>query len=426
MTEVTPWAQFTDFAKFTPSNWLSNVRDRANEFQKHGYIQNYFLPGSEPHKFLRGGANIKTHITLKENRSYGAFDAGELLSLPQTQSGDFATSHWTTGRAALSWNERETLLQFEGMSDSNRGMIFQSVYEEKMGDFMRGVANDIEDEFFAVPTTSMETASGNIPRSLPLMVNECRTAVHTGTAPVADGYWPGISTLGGIDPTDHIISGNKSRWACQQFAYGQLYDTTNNFRALEGDDLTYALDSACLDLKWQPVPRAGEYSFQNGDCVIFTTRQGVQALRQSLVSTSNDRWEGMQPSAAGRSAMYDGKAVVRVEGLETAELYADYGAGSPGTDLVTTGGCTEGGFRSGAAVAGAITGPRFYFINTSWMHSFFHADKFFRQSEVDKLQTRPDTYFTVLENYRNLHPRRLQAHGIVYPSADIAGVTYTA
>ena len=62
MTEVTPWPQFTDFADFQGSAWLTDPKSKLNEFQKHAYVLNYFMPGKEPHMFLRAGANIKSHI----------------------------------------------------------------------------------------------------------------------------------------------------------------------------------------------------------------------------------------------------------------------------------------------------------------------------------------------------------------------------
>lgn len=456
MTEVTPWPQFTDFAKFQGSAWLSDVRNRANEFQKHAYILNYFLPGREFHEYVRAGANIKSHITLEETRTYGAFDAGELLNLPQTQTGTFATSHWTTARAPLSWNEREIILQSDGaFSREDRAQTFHNVYFEKMANFMRSVANDIDDEFTAMPLdpTTMESATGNVPRSLPFLINEASSGTVTmngvtrpawdGTnAPVADGYLPGVTTIAGIDPTDYTTSGTKSRWACQQFWYNQLHNATSEgFRALEGDDLTYALDSALLDLKFQAAPKAESYSFQNGDCVIFATRQGVQAIRQSLVSTANDRWEAMQPSAVGRTTMYGGHEVVRVSGLESTPLYPRYTAAEDIADdfladiydsngagtTVGTGRVTEGGYLAdGTTGSDAITGPRYYLVNTRWLSSFFHRDKFFAQTQPEALQQRPDTFFMLLENYRNLHPMRMRAHGIVAPLQSISGVEYTA
>lgn len=430
MTEVTPWPQFTDFANFQGSAWLTNPTDVLNEFQKHAYVLNYFLPGKEPHKFLRAGANIKSHITLEETRTYGPYDAGELITFPQTQTGTFATSHWTTARAPLSWNKREVMLQMDGSFDeASRAQTFHNVYFEKMANFMRAVGNAIDDEFFAIPTTAMESATGNTPRSLWCFFNE---ATHDGwagsSAPVADGYWPGFTTMAGIDPTDYFISGYKSRWGIQQKTYAQLHNASSDgFRVLGSTDLTYQMDAMLLDLNWQPVPRAGEYSFTNGDKVIFTSRQGVQAVRQSLVSTSNDRWGGMQASQQGASLMYDGKQVIRMTGMETSRVYPDYSQADEADDILDGNGLTEGGYGASGAVGGGITGPRFMFVDTSDIVSFFHPDAFFAKTDPRLLhESRPDTYAMYLENWRNTHPKRLQSSGFLYPSADITGVTYTS
>ena len=436
MTETTPWPQFTDFADFQGSSWMTDPTSKLNEFQKHSYVLNYFLPGKEPHQFLKSGANIKSHITLKEQRTYGPYDAGELITFPETQTGSFATSHWTTARAPLAWNKREVMLQASGAWDAaSRAQMFHDVYFEKVGNFMRSVGNAVDDEFFAFPTTAMESATGNTPRSLWLLFNEATTAgwASAGTsAPVANGYWPDVTTMAGIDPTDFIIPGqaNQSYWGIQQKTYSQLHNaSTEGFRVLGAGDLTYQMDAMLLDLKWQSVPRAGEYSFTNGDKVIFATRQGVQAVRQSLVSTSNDRWMGMQPNQMGTSISYDGKPVVRMTGMETSMVYPDYGtANEADTIQVSTTRFTEGGYDSaGAAEAGCITGPRFMFVDTSDIVSFFHPEAFFSKTEPRQLfESRPDTYAMYLENWRNLHPRRLRSSGFLYPSADIAGVTYTS
>lgn len=436
MTETTPWPQFTDFADFQGSAWLTDPKSKLNEFQKHSYVLNYFLPGKEPHMFLRGGANIKSHITLKETRTYGPYDAGELITFPETQTGTFATSHWTTARAPLAWNKREVLLQAEGAWDeASRAQTFHNVYFEKLGNFMRSVANAVDDEFWAFPTTAMESATGNTPRSLWTIFNEARTAdwASAGTnAPVANGMWPGFTTLAGIDPTDYLIPGvsNTSYWGVQQKSYSQLHNaSTEGFRVLGSGDLAYQMDAMLLDLSWQPAPRAEAYSFQNGDKVIFATRQGVQAVRQSLVSTSNDRWMGMAPSQTGVQLMYGGVPVVRMSGMEKSMVYPNYGAANEAdTILVDTTRYTEGGYDSaGSAQAGCIVGPRFAFVDTSDICSFFHPEAFFSKTEPRQLfESRPDTYAMYLENWRNLHPKRLRSSGFLYPSADITGVSYTS
>lgn len=446
MTETTPWPQFTDFANFQGSAWLTDPKSKLNEFQKHSYVLDYFLPGKAPHQFLRAGANIKSHITLKEQRTYGAYDSGELITFPETQTGDFATSHWTTARAPLAWNKREVLLQAEGAWDeASRAQTFHNVYWEKVANFMRSVGNAVDDEFFAFPTTAMESATGNVPRSLWTIFNECRNSGDTrvgsawasaGTnSPVMNGMWPGFTTLAGIDPTDYpMVAGSTanmdSYWGITQKAYAQLHNaSTEGFRVLGSTDLIYKMDEMLLDLKWSAVPRAGEYSFTNGDKVIFTTRQGVQAVRQSLVSTSNDRWQGMAPNQQGTSLMYDGKQVVRMSGMETARVYPDYGeANEADTILVETTRYTEGGFNSvGAVDATCITGPRFMFVDTSDLVCFFHPEAFFSKTEPRQLfESRPDTYAMYLENWRNLHPKRLKSSGFLFPSADITGVSYTS
>lgn len=433
MTETTPWPQFTDFADFQGSAWLTDPKSKLNEFQKHAYVLNYFIPGKEPHQFLRAGANIKSHITLKETRTYGPYDAGELITFPETQTGTFATSHWTTARAPLAWNKREVLLQTEGAFDAaSRAQTYHNVYFEKMANFMRAVGNAVDDEFFAFPTTAMESATGNTPRSLWTIFNEATTAGWTGAAaPVADGYWPGFTTMAGIDPTDYVMSGNKSYWGITQKTYSQLHNaSTEGFRVLGSGDLIYQIDAMLMDLNWQSAPRAGEYSFTNGDCIIGATRQGVQAIRQSLVSTSNDRWLGMAPNQMGTQIMYDGKPVIRFSGMETSRVYPDYGSPATSISVDARDGVThtEGGYNAaGSANADCIVGPRFMFINTSDIVSFFHPDAFFSRTEPRLLhESRPDTYAMYLENWRNLHPKRLRSSGFLYPSADITGVSYTS
>lgn len=437
MTEVTPWPQFTDFAKSQGSAWLTDPKSVINEFQKHAYVWKFFMPGSEPHEFLRTGANIKSAITLEEQRTYGPYAPSELITFPQTQTGTLATSHWTQARAPLAWNQVEVELQAEGaFSTADRAQTFHNVFHEKMGNFMRGVSNAIDDEFFAFPTAAMESATGNTPRSLWMLFNEARTAdwASAGSnAPVANGYWPGISTIAGIDPTDYLIPGkaNQSYWGITQKSYSQLHSatTSNYYRAMEAGDLIFAIDEMILDTQWQPAPRAETYSVGNGNKVILTSRQGVQAIRQSLVSTSNDRWLGMAPNQMGGSITYDGHQVVRATGMETSRVYPNYGASNEAdTILVASTRYTEGGYDSaGSAQAGCIVGPRFMFVDTSNICSFFHTNHFFKTTDPRMLfESRPDTYAMYLENWRNLHPKRLRSSGFLYPSADIAGVSYTA
>lgn len=434
MTEVTPWGEFTDFAKFTGSAWLSSPKEVAHELQRHGYVLNYFLPGGQMGtQFLKAGANIKSKLTLKEDVAYGGFTPSQLIQFNTSQTGDFLTTHWTTQRGTLAWNEREVLLQSEGaFSQADRAQKFFDVYFEKMENYMIGVSHKVEDEFWAVPTVDMENANGNTPRSLWMMINECETSRLTSAttnAPVADGHWPGISTMAGLRPQDFRVPGvaaNSTLYGCQQETYAEVFSdpSTDNFATLQGDSMLLRAKKLMQNLKWKKVPRAEGYSYDNNPYVIFGGQVGCLAITQALASTHNDAWTQVKPNSQNEDTL-GGHALVRVEGMETSEVYADYGAANPGDDLLTNGGCTEAGTRGGAAVAGAIVGPRLMFASTKDIQAVWHKDKFFAQTDPYQLmETRPDTFAMFTENYRNVHPKRLRTSGFLSPSTDQAQVAY--
>jgi hypothetical protein len=438
MTNPNPWPQFTDLVKGQSAAWLTGPKDRLNEFQKHSYILEHMLPGSEPHQFLSSGDALSSKITLKEMRGYGPFDASELITYRQTQTGAVATSHWSTARDTLGWNEREILTQNGGWSDEDRSQTMFNVYEEKLGNFWRSLGNSLDDEYFAKPTAAMESATGNTPRSLHLLINECNIrggantwAAGTATAPVANGYWPGISTLAGIDPTDYpgssAVTGS-TLWGCTQKTYSQLHNaSTEGFRVLSAADLTFQIDSMLLALNWAKVPRAEQYSTGNGKKLIITSQQGIQAIRQSLVSTSNDRWQGVDAAQMGNEISYAGRTVMRCEGMETSYIYPDYGAGSESSAIeVATTAYNEGGYNSaGTLDTTCFIGPRFMFIDTGDIKSVFHRQKFFHIDGPRQLfESRPDTFGMYVENYRAVHPKRLRSSGHLAPSQTIVGVSY--
>lgn len=440
MTNPNPWAQFTDLAEGQAAAWLSSPQSKLNELQKFSYVLPYMLPGSEPHQFLKSGDAVKSKITLKEAKVYSKFDAGELISFPQTNTAVTATSHWSMARAPLSWNDREILLQNSGFDAESRAQTYFDVYFEKWANFMRSTANAIDDEYFAVPTASMESVDGNTPRSLFMLINECNIRGGSNTwasagsnAPVANGYWPGITTIAGIDPTLYPIPGGgtgSTYWGCTRKTYSQLHNASSEgFRVLGSGDLTYQMDAMLLDLNWAMVPKAEKYSAPNGKKLIITTRQGIQAIRQSLVSTSNDRWMGMDAAQMGNSINYGGHTVIRAEGMEKATVYPDYGTGNEAdTILDESTRYTEGGFNSaGSFAAGCFVGPRLMFVDTSDIVSVFHRDRFFYTESPRKLfESRPDTWAMYLENWRLVHPKRLRSSGFLSPSGDITGVTYTS
>jgi hypothetical protein len=443
MTNPNPWPQFTDLVKGQSAAWLTGPKDRLNEFQKHSYVLGHMLPGSEPHQFLSSGDALSSKITLKEMRGYGPFDASELITYRQTQTGAVATSHWTTARDTLGWNEREILTQNGGWSDEDRSQTMFNVYEEKLGNFWRSLGNTLDDEYFAKPVTAMESATGNIPRSLFSLINECNIrggdntwAAGTGTAPVANGYWPGFTTLAGIDPTDYpgsaAVTGS-TLWGCTQKTYTQLHNaSTEGFRVLSAADLTFQIDAMLLDLNWAKVPRAEQYSVGNGKKIILTTRQGIQAIRQSLISTSNDRWQGMDAAQMSNEISYGGHTVLRMTGMETAFVYPNYGGNAESSDVgVDATSYTEGGYNSSGTLMTAGTegwmGPRFMFVDTGDIKSVFHRQKFFYVDGPRQLfESRPDTFGMYVENYRAVHPKRLRSSGFLSPTANIAGVSYTS
>lgn len=102
-----------------------------------------------------------------------------------------------------------------------------------------------------------------------------------------------------------------------------------------------------------------------------------------------------------------------MDALTTATLYPNHTTIASATDSVSEGTSGNG-----------VTGPRFYWTNSNYLHPFFHEDYFFARGGVREQFNDPDTFVVPIRVWGNMKCTSRQRQGLVSPSQDVFAGLY--
>ena len=383
-------ADFGDFVLSTTKAYLRGPRVVIREAVEQTYLFGDLMVGAGMRDLLQGGAKISDSLTLEDPGTAKLYGAGDdVFEWDNPQNLVEWNIDWRFALTHFSWTDHERMLQGAGdMTQRARFMKFKDVYDNKVGQAYLSLYNLLEALLWAEPLiSSMETASGLSPYSIPAFVNEDTNGLfaRNGTT------W---TTVEGIAPATH------ARWVPAQ-------DTYDNFTGGSAVNVLTGFDRLCLELNYRPF-RGGKDYFERSmrDRKMICCSKNGYSKATATMRAEQDLYVGSNRQDPFYDApMHNGVPLVYVSTLDSATLYDD-GSSDNTTEALAN-----------------ITGPRYYFLDAKYMRPVFHRDRFIKQHSVKEHPNQPFTKVVPIDVWYNMPCRSRQRLGILSPSTDLQGAT---
>lgn len=398
---MTQFSTYAEFVLDTAKNMFTGPQKRINDAVLLNYkTSGYALRGKRLSRIIQGGQYINDQIELFYNAR--AQDVAlETTTTPQIfNTGVEHSVPWRSMRTYVAWEARSRSLNRGGNPGTEGG--FQTLKDMVFADLQdmeTDSATKVETDYWQVPnTTTMESASGVAPYSIPCGLNEFANALPSAAHP--GGAW---TTFQGIGPTT-------TGWS----NYIPLQTSYDNVTVNSPSNLLNALDVTFATNDITPPPTKQMYfeaaksgSSIGGSCVIFCSPKGMVKLSQ-IARASQDRWVQSNDAYNG-SPTYGGVPVVPIALIGTQALYPTGSAAAIAT-------ATLGTESSTANTTVLCSGPRYYVMNMDYYHTIWHNEWYMKaspeMSQFDNWTNRVIWFDTLRNNF--MTSRRRQA--IVYPS----------
>lgn len=403
-----PLEEFTTLMQSTGPAWMRGPENLINEAVRTTYTGNRICAAGSMMEMCQGGDQIEDIIFLGETSDYARYNPNEAFTYDMPQTGTKWTAPWAFAKASVSWTKQDIGLNVESMGAKYRASVYKRVMHQKHQNLWTGVCNGIEDEFWAQPdSVEMESSTPTGPRkpySIPVFINE----FTSGQVPAAvDASGTAWSTIQGIDPTG---TGN-SKWAPYSVGGGAGAANASEGYTFHKDNDTASLfpvfTKAYWNLRFDRLPKKPEYSDKTSSpCVIWTSLQGMVNYEHAL-RVNQDTFRGIGKTS-GQDPAYDaptfrGIPLEYIAALDTATLYSD-GSAAVAED---------------ATSGTAMTGARYYFINSEYLKFVTHTENYCKMTEPFMPSAQPFTRVQVMDLWNNTVCRSRARHGIVGPSADV-------
>jgi len=382
----------------TTSVGLNSPQKLRNHLNRHGYGLPYLLKGAEGFKSLQGGKDIRFDNLMTEVSTYRTFRPGEKQTWSNPQVTNYGTVPWRFSMDEQNLNLVQILLQSNEMSSDRRALYF---VEEQAKIEMRStisMAHGLEDELWALPVESeMEAEAGQTPNSLPLFCNEMGDGLFTS-------YRTGNKEVLGIDTDDYPV------WDNQRTDYKSV-------GALSGTDphLFTAFDDILQDLKFQQIPGPDGAMYSDGAYgmkACFTQKAGVTNFMQSL-RINQDYFRVGAQDPAYPNPVFAGIPMIRVEALETAEIYPTAAAAADSAET------TYSTYDDTSNTTLTNAGPRYKFVDFTCTQKAVHEARYFFKDKMKEPSNQVDVRIQPILIYHNNICQERRRLGEVYPSANI-------
>lgn len=385
----TALAEFADFVEGTGPTYVTGPKHLVNEAVLHTYYFGRLVKGNVSKKrMIRGGSDIRESLFFEDNGTFETYLPGATHNWKNPQKLKKVKTYWRFTMVHMSWTDQEILFN-ERITEGSIEAQFHAyvdIRNEKEALMWSAKWNGLEGLLFATPDKdTMEAEEGTEPYSLFAFVNEDTNGLF-GTNYTGETW----TTVEGLDPTVN------TKFKPQQLTYNS---TTLN----DPGNIISMLDELYMDVHFERPPTHKEY-FEDprlNKQMILTTKIGRKAV-MVLLRNHQDRFVAGPQDPAYNDPQFNGVPIVRVDSLETANLYDD------GSNGVTTEALADTTKR----------GPRFYMVNGNYIYPVFHRERYFFKDEVSRHHNVPDTWVCPVATWYNLICTSRQRQGVLSPNGN--------
>lgn len=243
---------------------------------------------------------------------------------------------------------------------------------------------------------------------VPAFINEYTNGLFNNSG-TAGTQW---TTIHGIDPTSTVRGQNRFQHNVTVYS-NEVSSVTNP--SLLNKTIIGAFDRMWRKCHWEKPPRVQEYFSDPAYSKqqIFTSEAGQQAYTMALRPMQDLFVIAGRQDPAYPDPQYNFIPVKYVSALQTATLYPAGSASAITNNLAES--STELLYGSG---------PRYYWINSNYLHPVWHSTYYFKEGEVMNHMNDPDSFVQISRTWGNfLCPSRMR-HGLVRPNTIAATDLY--
>lgn len=392
-TALDPFSMFT---LTTGPAFMTSSQSILNATLRHYYLLSRFMSGKPMEQILQGGSEIKDIIYLEQDSNAEYYRADDQqFSYRNQQVGTSYKLDWRMLANNTSWTDHEIGLNETGGMTQGPGTFHRFKYyrDLKMMNLWTTTIEKMEAQLFAQPISAdMEAATGSQPYSIMASISDNADGVPAG------GTW---TTVQSINPSD------KANWDNQRATYDAAGSINDN------PGLLWAgMRTVYEQCKFSSLPRFGAYGkASTSPAFIACSLWGLIAAETALQSKQDLLMGGPGKDPAFNGPTFSGVPLVRVDSLDTGELWSSGVSGE-------TGQYNEDA-SAGSGTGTTIQGPRFIFINGRCMNVIWHKNRMFHKVPPFHPDEEPFKKVLVVDNWYNVVNQNRREHGVLSPGTNV-------
>lgn len=394
--------------------WASSADKLVNEAAKRVYTLTRITAHKSIYEYVQGGDSIKDRIFLDVKSTWQRYNPNVKIDYQMLQTGQEWTVPWAFGTAHVSWTKHEVGLNKDTMTAKFRAQRYKAVMHQKYQNLYTDICNNIEEEMWAVPSSTLMEATtlpaGGVrrPASIPMIVNEFASSLHSGDGTGA------FTTVQQINPT---TAGNE-KWVPQGETYGASFDTAANAAKIFAP-----MSKLARKMRFDKLPKGPQYSDPTSRPHVWMCSSQGLANYEFALQSNQDQFRGIG-KMSGQDPDYNaptfrGIPFEYIESLDTAAIYPTGASNALSTELDTSNTPGTAGLDGNTI---GFAGPRYYLMNFEYWNYVVHSEYYMDMGTPFKLEQagQPFSYAQVVDCWNNLLVRsRRRGAGLLFPSADV-------
>lgn len=387
---------FLDFLVDSGPVFASGEDSIINNVSRRSFLMGKLLRGSPASKVIQGGDKIQETLYLNANRTYQQIGRNANINRVNPQKDVLMSLDWKFAHDQLVYDEVEYRLQL------GAGVKYKDMAYSKKQRTWESVIDGYETGLWAPPATTptetttfanMEGAGGTQWYSIPVFVNE-----QDGST---GGFNDGWTTIENVNLTAN------PNWRCKRSTYSasdplDLGGTgTGVFDGL--DDLSIETGYQQPGFKDEYFEPDNHYTDENPKKstpdLLCTSKTGMKQIMRAH-RHSNESLITPQDAAYPRPK-WNGMAICDVSALDLAALYRN---------------TADTAFVGETAATVNKTGARYYKLNTNYLRTIFHSEKYFSMWDPIRLQNKVGVFAIDIEVWGNILCTSLRQQGLLSPA----------